>query len=80
MSLEQIIVAFDQQVNTIILGGYADETISSHLYRMEKQGSKFGAKARQFVDWLFFWQDQHCYMAYVSEQIRRHLPPEFRIK
>lgn len=70
----QVLVAIDQLINTLI-GGYADETISSYAYRKRLKGKQWLAS---LIDSLFFWQKDHCKTAYESEKERAHLPPEFR--
>ena len=71
----QFLIAIDQLLNTLI-GGYADETLSSHAYRMELQGKPWGC-LRRVIDRVFFWQQQHCFQSYLSEKYRKQLPPEF---
>ena len=71
----QVLIAIDQLANTL-LGGFADETISSRAYRAFAEG-----KARwpmRVIDALFFWQHDHCRQAYDSELERAQLPPEMR--
>lgn len=70
----QILVALDQLVNTIA-GGYADETISSRAYRFKVAGHPVLAKV---INALFFWQNDHCLEAYMSEKNRSQLPPDLR--
>lgn len=70
----QILVALDQLLNTLI-GGYADETLSSRAHRRRLRGK--GGVA-WLIDHIFFWQNEHCKTAYESELERAQLPPEFR--
>lgn len=70
----QVLVAIDQLLNTLI-GGYADETLSSRAHRRRLRGKGGVAKV---IDCLFFWQDEHCKTAYESELERAQLPVEFR--
>jgi len=72
----QFLIAIDQLLNTLI-GGFADETLSSHAWRMEQQGKPWGC-LRGVIDGLFFWQVSHCRMSYMSEQLRNQCPPELR--
>lgn len=74
----QALIAFDQLLNTIFCNGYADETMSSNAYRMEQKGRISGRILRPFIDSLFFWQDQHCYKAYLSEVKRHQMPRDLR--
>ena len=70
----QILVALDQLVNALI-GGYADETLSSRAHRRRLRGK--GGVA-WVIDHVFFWQDEHCKASYESELERAQLPVEFR--
>ena len=70
----QIFVALDQLINTLI-GGFADETLSSRAHRRRLRGK--GGVA-WVIDHIFFWQDEHCKTAYESELERAQLPVEFR--
>ena len=70
----QILVALDQLVNTLI-GGYADETVSSRAHRRRLRGKGGFAWV---IDHIFFWQDEHCKASYESELERAQLPVEFR--
>lgn len=70
IAVDQLICAF--------FGGYPDETISSYLHRLDVQGKPAGRILRPVVDWLWFWQDDHCHKAYLSERARYHLPPILR--
>lgn len=70
----QVLVAIDQLINTCI-GGFADETLSARAYRRKLRGKGGVAKV---IDYVFFWQDEHCKEAYESELNRMQLPPELR--
>lgn len=72
----QVLVALDQLGNAI-LGGWADETMSSRAYR-HAEIEKDKRWPMVLIDHLFFWQDQHCKQAYESELERSQLPPEMR--
>ena len=76
--IKQNLVAFDQQLNTL-LGGNADETLSSRAYRAEQNGKPWGKIFRPLIDKIFFWQKSHCYGAYLSEVARRQLPKHFQL-
>ena len=73
---EQIFIALDQLINTLF-GGWADETISSVAWRKRHEG-KGWALLRKMIDSLFFWQENHCESAYLSEKNRLQCPPELR--
>lgn len=79
--LLQVLIALDQLV-CAVFGGWADETCSSCLYRLDQKGKPAGRVLRPVVDWLALhspWhQTDHCKDAYDSERIRAQLPPELR--
>jgi hypothetical protein len=66
----QVLIAFDQFVNAL-LGGWADETMSSRSYRLYPRLAKV-------IDTILWFDADHCYESYVSEQLRTQLPPELR--
>lgn len=72
----QVLIAVDQ-LCTALLGGFADETMSSYAWRMEQQGKPWGVM-RRVIDAIFWWQPNHCREAYRSEVLRRQDPPELR--
>lgn len=72
----RVLVALDQLV-TALLGGWPDETLSSYAWRLEKQRKPFGFM-RNVIDWVFFWDDNHCYKAMLAERQRLQVPPELR--
>lgn len=69
--MKQILIAIDQLANTVI-GGWADETLSSRAWREERR------RLVVLIDCLFFWEENHCEASYISERERMQLPPEFR--
>lgn len=75
--LKQLAIAFDQLLN-VVLGGYADETLSSRAYRADRNGKIFGKVFRPLIDTVLWFDPDHCRTSYVSERERRQLPPEFR--
>ena len=68
--IKQTLIALDQLLNAV-LGGWADETLSSRSYREKPRLAKF-------IDTLFWFDKDHCYESYVSEQLRMQMPPELR--
>ena len=74
--LFNVLVGFDQFLNTV-LAGWADETLSSRAHRVHQQGKPWGF-LRNIINLLFWWQDDHCLLAYNYEKSRRQLPPELR--
>ena len=77
MYIKQILLAVDQLFNTLT-GGYADESLSSRIWRLETKGKLSGRMFRPLIDGLFFWQKDHCYKSFMSEVERRQLPKDFR--
>lgn len=75
--VEQVLIAIDQLVNAL-LGGWADETLSSRAWRTEQKGRIFGRLARPTIDAILFFDPQHCYASFLSEKFRRQQPPENR--
>lgn len=70
MYLLHLGIAVDQLINAL-LGGAADETLSSRAYRADRDGKVFGRVFRPLIDGIFFWQKRHCYDAYLAEVQRR---------
>lgn len=75
----QVLIALDQFINAL-LGGWADETLSSAAYRMKVKGQPVWDWTARFIDWIFYKEEDHCRESYESEIHRRQLPPEFRSK
>lgn len=75
--LTQFLIWLTQGGN-VLLGGYADEAMSSRAHRMRLKGHRYWGWTANFIDWLFFWQASHCEQAYKAEAKRWQLPPEFR--
>ena len=69
------LIALDQAINTLF-GGYPDETISARSWRCREH--KVWWLARKAIDGLFFWQQQHCRAAYLSELRRKHLHKDYQ--
>lgn len=70
--IEQVLVAIDQLGNAL-LGGWADETLSSRSHR---QNSKLRWHIMEkIINTLFFFQKDHCRKAYESEIHRKQTFP-----
>lgn len=72
--LLNILIAFDQLVNTI-LTGYPDETLSARAYRLDIERNR--KWPRVIIDGLFFWQNGHCEQAYIAELNRLHISEKY---
>jgi hypothetical protein len=73
--LAQVLIALDQLINAIF-GGWADESISSRAYRLQRRMPY--TLWRFLIDLLFFWDKDHCRKSHDSERERLQLPPELR--
>jgi hypothetical protein len=69
--LVQLLLAIDQLGNAL-LGGWADETISSRAYRDNSPGWR---GLRWVLDHI---KPGHCEQAYTAELLRIQEPPELR--
>ena len=68
---KSVAIAIDQLLNALA-GGMPDETLSSVCYRRRHQ-HKFFWFCHELINLIFFWQDEHCYNAYLSEVERKHI-------
>ena len=70
--LLNIIIALDQTINAVVRGS-PDETLSARAYRnKDMYGYPYVV-----INYIFFWQEDHCRQAYWSEVIRAHLPKDY---
>ena len=76
--LFQNAVALDQLANTLIPGGMADETLSARAYRMHMKGQPYWGGLANVIDWVFFWDEDHCRKAFESERQRVSAKPPAR--
>lgn len=74
----QVLIAVDQLLNAL-LGGWADETVSSRAWRLSptSRGWKYTQAAIDAVAGLL-GDPQHCFESWVSERLRTQMPPELR--
>lgn len=78
--LLRTLLAIDQLLNVVICNGEPDETMSSAVYRMERDG-RFWGFMRPVIDTLARpWQQYHCRKAYESELLRLQYGKEFQRK
>ena len=75
--IEQTLIALDQLANAFLAAGWADETLSARAWRLDGTKPRW-TWARRIIDLIFFWQKNHCEQAYLTEQERLQLPPEYR--
>lgn len=78
-----VAIGLDQFINAI-LGGAADETLSSRTYRgavLAKNPKKRWRVLHRLIEGLFFWENgKHCKRAYHSELTRKQYPDSFKEK
>ena len=55
----------------------ADEMISARAFRAHIQGFISDVPMR-IINKIFFWQDNHCYHAWLTELNRNQLPSHYR--
>jgi hypothetical protein len=72
MWIKQNLIALDQLLNAL-LGGWADETLSSRAWRARDKHHTY-----KFIDAVFWWDPNHCYNSWLSERRRQQSAPEFR--
>jgi len=67
--LLNFLIALDQLIYVILtLGkGDPDETISAAAWRLEQEGKWQGKIFRPLIDFLFWFDKDHCLKAYMSE-------------
>jgi len=73
--VKQVLIAVDQLGNAL-LGGWADETLSSRCWRLRHRQPYTALRA--VIDGLFFWQQDHCRQSFEAERLRLQAPPEAR--
>lgn len=70
----RIFIAIDQLLNTF-LGGWPDETFSARCWRWHMKGIEW---PRRLVNYLVWWQKDHCYSAYGNELKREQTAEDYR--
>ena len=68
--LKNLLIAVDQLVNALI-GGWADETLSSRAHRTNPF-------LERLIDGILFFDPDHCKKSFQSERLRLQSPPEER--
>lgn len=64
-----VLIALDQLLYVLItLGnGHPDETMSAAAWRLEQKGHWAGKAFRPLIDWLFWFDPEHCKQAHEAE-------------
>jgi hypothetical protein len=60
-----------------MVGGWADETLSARAWRLKDRGKGWSI-TRKVIDFIFFFEKNHCAESYVYEKLGKHSPPELR--
>jgi hypothetical protein len=64
-------------LNTLLLGGTPDESTSGRSWREgELEGNPVWQRRRQRIDWLIWWEDDHCRRAYEADLQRARVRVE----
>ena len=65
-----ILIAVDQLFYVLLTLGHGDpdETLSAAAYRLERDGKLAGRIFRPLIDMIFFFDDNHCYRAWMAER------------
>lgn len=64
------------RLGNALIGGLAEESLSSRAARAEGNGKIWGRVTRPAIDWLFglFGAVNHCRLAYLSDRNKAPLP------
>lgn len=81
--MKQTVIALDQVVNTLVWSeaegwGRADDTLSARAWRLGTRYPSTWGRFERAVNALFFWEEDHCFNAYLAEKERKQLPKEYR--
>lgn len=78
--LLNFLIALDQLAYVLLtLGaGHPDETLSAAAWRSEGNGKLLGRIFRPLIDALFWFDPDHCRMAFEAEKLGKHLPAEYQ--
>jgi hypothetical protein len=76
--IHQFLISLDQVINTLIWieDTWADETISSKCHRLNHK--PLFREAEKLINHLFFWEPDHCRIAFEAERKREQAPIETR--
>lgn len=68
--LFNLLIALDNTLNAL-LNGNPCEVISARVYREKRY------KLVAIIDWLFWWESEHCKQSYHWLKSRKNLPFEY---
>ena len=77
--MRQALIALDQFLNVWLFwwipgGVWADETLSAKAWRTRHTNTHL----YKIINAIFFWEPEHCKLAYEIELARADTPPELR--
>lgn len=74
-----ILIAIDQLLYVMITLGHGspDETMSAAVWRLEQDNKLQGKIFRPILDFIFWFDEEHCKNSFLSEINRKHLPDEY---
>lgn len=61
----KLLVVISQTINALILNGEPDQTISSRAYSCNNV--KMWSLVEQCINFVFFWDENHCYKSWVLD-------------
>jgi len=70
-----VLIALDNLIAAAIWG-YPGLTISAQMYRWELQGKR--SWPRKLVDWIFWFDPDHCHHSYWNEVNNMRVPRDMR--
>ena len=76
--MKQQLIAIDQLINTMVWlksegFGLATESLSARAWRLRNDSNGY-----KVIDFLFFWQPNHCMSAYENRMNDINAPKEYR--
>ena len=61
-----VAVWFSQGINVVLLAGHPDMTVSARAH-LRAPSSKRWALARRAINWVFFWEEDHCAASFAND-------------
>jgi hypothetical protein len=76
---KNIVIGLDQTLNCLFRldgeWGQPDETLSARAWRVREKHPRWHI----WIDWIFFWEVDHCRVSFEAEVARRHLPGVYAV-
>ena len=61
-----LIITLSQAVNSIVLFGDPNETVSARAWRARRD-SKLWAAVVKVIDTVYFWEEDHCLVSHLAD-------------